>query len=175
MFQEFTVQLWALVSRCTKKFSLVWLDCWPWLLNVCKCVSDYLKNLPEDSDDYKDTQGTPSSFFTSVYCKPTWWCQWNGNMVCHVCDVHIFKFFYSFSCPCNSERGGQSCQRHHETRGENQQELVNQAYFVNMLIKCSIWVTDVFFSSQDNFQKLIQVQCSLNGQHEIVQPGRVRL
>ncbi|KAG7281048.1 hypothetical protein CRUP_016680 [Coryphaenoides rupestris] len=27
----------------------------------------------------------------------------------------------------------------------------------------------------DNFQKLIQVQCSLNGHHEIVQPGRVFL
>uniref|UniRef100_A0A671Y0C4 FYVE, RhoGEF and PH domain containing 6 n=1 Tax=Sparus aurata TaxID=8175 RepID=A0A671Y0C4_SPAAU len=27
----------------------------------------------------------------------------------------------------------------------------------------------------DNFQKLIQVQCSLNGQHEIVQPGRIFL
>ncbi|MEQ2193700.1 FYVE, RhoGEF and PH domain-containing protein 6 [Xenoophorus captivus] len=26
----------------------------------------------------------------------------------------------------------------------------------------------------DNFQKLIQVQCRLNGNHEIVQPGRVR-
>lgn len=30
------------------------------------------------------------------------------------------------------------------------------------------------FFHQDNFQKLIQVQCSLNGHHEIVQPGRVR-
>ena len=29
------------------------------------------------------------------------------------------------------------------------------------------------FFHQDNFQKLIQVQCSLNGHHEIVQPGRV--
>lgn len=27
---------------------------------------------------------------------------------------------------------------------------------------------------QDNFQKLMQVQYSLNGHHEIVQPGRVR-
>ncbi|XP_067358453.1 FYVE, RhoGEF and PH domain-containing protein 6-like isoform X1 [Channa argus] len=27
----------------------------------------------------------------------------------------------------------------------------------------------------DNFQKLIQVQCSLNGQHEVVQPGRIFL
>ncbi|XP_041650620.1 FYVE, RhoGEF and PH domain-containing protein 6-like [Cheilinus undulatus] len=27
----------------------------------------------------------------------------------------------------------------------------------------------------DNFQKLFQVQCSLNGQHEIVQPGRIFL
>lgn len=28
--------------------------------------------------------------------------------------------------------------------------------------------------TQDNFQKLMQVRCSLNGHHEIVQPGRVR-
>lgn len=32
----------------------------------------------------------------------------------------------------------------------------------------------LFFLSQDNFQKLIQVQCRLIGNHEIVQPGRVR-
>lgn len=29
------------------------------------------------------------------------------------------------------------------------------------------------FSLQDNFQKLMQIQYSLNGHHEIVQPGRV--
>lgn len=30
-----------------------------------------------------------------------------------------------------------------------------------------------YIFSQDNFQKLIQVQCRLNGHHEIVLPGRV--
>lgn len=34
--------------------------------------------------------------------------------------------------------------------------------------------TCAFLISQDNFQKLIQVQCRLIGNHEIVQPGRVR-
>nr|XP_020477451.1 FYVE, RhoGEF and PH domain-containing protein 6-like [Monopterus albus] len=32
-----------------------------------------------------------------------------------------------------------------------------------------------FMKQGDNFQKLIQVQCSLNGNHEIVQPGRIFL
>lgn len=39
----------------------------------------------------------------------------------------------------------------------------------------STFIYSFVFESQDNFQKLIQVQCRLNGHHEVVQPGRVRL
>uniref|UniRef100_A0A671XZH5 FYVE, RhoGEF and PH domain containing 6 n=1 Tax=Sparus aurata TaxID=8175 RepID=A0A671XZH5_SPAAU len=66
-------------------------------------LTDYLKNLSEDSEDYKDTQAA----------------------------LAIVK------------------------------EVANHA---NDIMK-----------QGDNFQKLIQVQCSLNGQHEIVQPGRIFL
>ncbi|CAN9508484.1 unnamed protein product [Ophioblennius macclurei] len=66
-------------------------------------LTDYLKNLPEDSEDYKDTQAALS----------------------------IVK------------------------------EVANHA---NDIMK-----------QGDNFQKLMQIQYSLNGQHEIVQPGRVFL
>ncbi|KAM3608591.1 uncharacterized protein V6R79_001337 [Siganus canaliculatus] len=66
-------------------------------------LTDYLKNLSEDSDDYKDTQAA----------------------------LVIVK------------------------------EVANHA---NDIMK-----------QGDNFQKLIQVQCSLNGHHEIVQPGRIFL
>lgn len=66
-------------------------------------LTDYLKNLPEDSSDYKDTQ----------------------------------------------------------TALEVVKEVANHA---NDIMK-----------QGDNFQKLMQVQCSLNGHHEIVQPGRVFL
>lgn len=66
-------------------------------------LTDYLKNLSEDSDDYKDTQDA----------------------------LAIVK------------------------------EVANHA---NDIMK-----------QGDNFQKLIQVQCSLNGHHEIVQPGRIFL
>lgn len=66
-------------------------------------LTDYLKNLSEDSDDYKDTQAA----------------------------LAIVK------------------------------EVANHA---NDIMK-----------QGDNFQKLIQVQCSLNGHHEIVQPGRIFL
>ncbi|XP_056138431.1 FYVE, RhoGEF and PH domain-containing protein 6-like [Lampris incognitus] len=66
-------------------------------------LTDYLKNLPQDSVDYKDTQAA----------------------------LAIVK------------------------------EVANHA---NDIMK-----------QGDNFQKLIQVQCSLNGHHEIVQPGRVFL
>ncbi|KAM4618581.1 FYVE, RhoGEF and PH domain-containing protein 6-like [Polymixia lowei] len=66
-------------------------------------LTDYLKNLPLDSADYKDTQAA----------------------------LGIVK------------------------------EVANHA---NDIMK-----------QGDNFQKLIQVQCSLNGHHEIVQPGRVFL
>ncbi|KAM7396941.1 hypothetical protein PAMP_019944 [Pampus punctatissimus] len=66
-------------------------------------LTDYLKNLSEDSDDYKDTQAA----------------------------LGIVK------------------------------EVANHA---NDIMK-----------QGDNFQKLIQVQCSLNGHHEIVQPGRIFL
>ncbi|XP_036963179.1 FYVE, RhoGEF and PH domain-containing protein 6-like isoform X2 [Acanthopagrus latus] len=66
-------------------------------------LTDYLKNLSEDSEDYKDTQAA----------------------------LVIVK------------------------------EVANHA---NDIMK-----------QGDNFQKLIQVQCSLNGQHEIVQPGRIFL
>uniref|UniRef100_A0A8D0D1H1 FYVE, RhoGEF and PH domain containing 6 n=1 Tax=Sander lucioperca TaxID=283035 RepID=A0A8D0D1H1_SANLU len=66
-------------------------------------LTDYLKNLSEDSDDYKDTQAA----------------------------LVIVK------------------------------EVANHA---NNIMK-----------QGDNFQKLIQVQCSLNGHHEIVQPGRIFL
>ncbi|KAG7522925.1 FYVE, and PH domain-containing 6-like [Solea senegalensis] len=66
-------------------------------------LTDYLKNLSEDSDDYKDTQAA----------------------------LALVK------------------------------EVANHA---NDIMK-----------QGDNFQKLIQVQCSLNGHHEIVQPGRVFL
>ncbi|XP_071351061.1 FYVE, RhoGEF and PH domain-containing protein 6-like isoform X1 [Trachinotus anak] len=65
--------------------------------------TDYLKNLSEDSDDYKDTQAA----------------------------LALVK------------------------------EVANHA---NDIMK-----------QGDNFQKLIQVQCSLNGHHEIVQPGRIFL
>ncbi|XP_017158179.1 FYVE, RhoGEF and PH domain-containing protein 6 [Poecilia reticulata] len=66
-------------------------------------LTDYLKNLPEDSEDYKDTQTALS----------------------------VVK------------------------------EVANHA---NDIMK-----------QGDNFQKLMQIQYSLNGQHEIVQPGRVFL
>ncbi|KAK3544634.1 hypothetical protein QTP86_019120 [Hemibagrus guttatus] len=66
-------------------------------------LTDYLKNLPEDSSDYKDTQTA----------------------------LGVVK------------------------------EVANHA---NDIMK-----------QGDNFQKLMQVQCSLNGHHEIVQPGRVFL
>ncbi|XP_034074705.1 FYVE, RhoGEF and PH domain-containing protein 6-like isoform X1 [Gymnodraco acuticeps] len=66
-------------------------------------LTDYLKNLSEDSDDYKDTQAA----------------------------LVIVK------------------------------EVANHA---NDIMK-----------QGDNFQKLIQVQCRLNGHHEIVQPGRIFL
>ncbi|XP_062277515.1 FYVE, RhoGEF and PH domain-containing protein 6-like [Scomber scombrus] len=66
-------------------------------------LTDYLKNLSDDSDDYKDTQAA----------------------------LGIVK------------------------------EVANHA---NDIMK-----------QGDNFQKLIQVQCSLNGHHEIVQPGRIFL
>uniref|UniRef100_G3Q9E4 FYVE, RhoGEF and PH domain containing 6 n=1 Tax=Gasterosteus aculeatus aculeatus TaxID=481459 RepID=G3Q9E4_GASAC len=66
-------------------------------------LTDYLKNLPEDSEDYKDTQAA----------------------------LGIVK------------------------------EVANHA---NDIMK-----------QGDNFQKLMQIQYSLNGQHEIVQPGRVFL
>ncbi|XP_067446279.1 FYVE, RhoGEF and PH domain-containing protein 6-like [Thunnus thynnus] len=66
-------------------------------------LTDYLKNLSEDLDDYKDTQAA----------------------------LGIVK------------------------------EVANHA---NDIMK-----------QGDNFQKLIQVQCSLNGHHEIVQPGRIFL
>ncbi|XP_044049424.1 FYVE, RhoGEF and PH domain-containing protein 6-like [Siniperca chuatsi] len=66
-------------------------------------LTDYLKNLAEDSGDYKDTQAA----------------------------LAIVK------------------------------EVANHA---NDIMK-----------QGDNFQKLIQVQCSLNGHHEIVQPGRIFL
>ncbi|XP_039989502.1 FYVE, RhoGEF and PH domain-containing protein 6-like isoform X2 [Xiphias gladius] len=66
-------------------------------------LTDYLKNLNEDSDDYKDTQAA----------------------------LALVK------------------------------EVANHA---NDIMKHG-----------DNFQKLIQVQCSLNGHHEIVQPGRIFL
>ncbi|XP_037837221.1 FYVE, RhoGEF and PH domain-containing protein 6 isoform X2 [Kryptolebias marmoratus] len=66
-------------------------------------LTDYLKNLPEDSEDYKDTQAA-------------------------LCIV---------------------------------KEVANHA---NDIMK-----------QGDNFQKLMQIQYSLNGQHEIVQPGRVFL
>ncbi|KAK2842471.1 hypothetical protein Q5P01_012671 [Channa striata] len=66
-------------------------------------LTDYLKNLPEHSNDYKDTQAA----------------------------LALVK------------------------------EVANHA---NDIMK-----------QGDNFQKLIQVQCSLNGQHEIVQPGRIFL
>ncbi|XP_020514107.2 FYVE, RhoGEF and PH domain-containing protein 6 [Labrus bergylta] len=66
-------------------------------------LTDYLKNLSEDSADYKDTQAA----------------------------LGIVK------------------------------EVANHA---NDIMK-----------QGDNFQKLIQVQCSLNGHHEIVQPGRIFL
>lgn len=36
------------------------------------------------------------------------------------------------------------------------------------------WILTHILFIQDNFQKLMQVQYSLNGHHEIVQPGRVR-
>ncbi|XP_037316914.2 FYVE, RhoGEF and PH domain-containing protein 6 [Pungitius pungitius] len=66
-------------------------------------LTDYLKNLPEDSEDYKDTQAA----------------------------LGVVK------------------------------EVANHA---NDIMK-----------QGDNFQKLMQIQYSLNGQHEIVQPGRVFL
>lgn len=66
-------------------------------------LTDYLKNLPEDSEDYKDTQAA-------------------------LCIV---------------------------------KEVANHA---NDIMK-----------QGDNFQKLMQIQYSLNGHHEIVQPGRVFL
>lgn len=34
-------------------------------------------------------------------------------------------------------------------------------------------LNSVLLCFQDNFQKLMQIQYSLNGHHEIVQPGRV--
>lgn len=44
---------------------------------------------------------------------------------------HIwFSHFCPLSCPCNSERGGQSCQRHHETRGESLQEIGHLRYLL---------------------------------------------
>lgn len=66
-------------------------------------LTDYLKNLSEDSDDYKDTQAALATV----------------------------------------------------------KEVANHA---NDIMK-----------QGDNFQKLIQVQCRLNGHHEIVQPGRIFL
>ncbi|XP_075945436.1 FYVE, RhoGEF and PH domain-containing protein 6-like [Anarhichas minor] len=66
-------------------------------------LTDYLKNLSEDSLDYKDTQAA----------------------------LEIVK------------------------------EVANHA--------------NDFMKQGDNFQKLIQVQCSLNGHHEVVQPGRIFL
>lgn len=51
-----------------------------------------------------------------------------------------------------------------------------RAYKEIRLALLTVHVANVqlFFLSQDNFQKLIQVQCRLIGNHEIVQPGRVR-
>lgn len=43
-----------------------------------------------------------------------------------------------------------------------------------LLCLCSL-LRIFFFLFKDNFQKLMQVQCSLNGHHEIVQPGRVHV
>ncbi|KAF3855030.1 hypothetical protein F7725_023085 [Dissostichus mawsoni] len=74
-------------------------------------LTDYLKNLSEDSEDYKDTQAA----------------------------LVIVK------------------------------EVANHA---NDIMKQGLLMSLCIF---DNFQKLIQVQCRLNGHHEIVQPGRIFL
>uniref|UniRef100_A0A668A579 FYVE, RhoGEF and PH domain containing 6 n=1 Tax=Myripristis murdjan TaxID=586833 RepID=A0A668A579_9TELE len=77
-------------------------------------LTDYLKNLPEDSEDYKDTQAA----------------------------LGVVK------------------------------EVANHA---NDIMKQGFPPSLLASYSQDNFQKLMQIQYSLNGHHEIVQPGRVFL
>lgn len=42
-----------------------------------------------------------------------------------------------------------------------------------VLVLLELLLTRLVFLSQDNFQKLMHIQYSLNGHHEIVQPGRV--
>lgn len=87
--------------------------------------------------------------------------------------MHISYGIYlvPLSCSCYCERSGQSCQRHHEARGKIPSgPTVRQ----NMLILLNTCYGRSLFLHQDNFQKLIQVQCRLNGHQEIVQPGRVR-
>lgn len=83
----------------------------------------------------------------------------------------LFVCFFLLRCPRNSEGSGQSCQWHHETRGKCLHG--NQFCFAHHA-RCSCPPVLFFSISQDNFQKLIQVQCRLIGNHEIVQPGRVR-
>lgn len=60
-------------------------------------------------------------------------------------------------------------------------DIMKQGVRANMGITSALLISHIahlqlcFFGiSQDNFQKLIQVQCRLIGNHEIVQPGRVR-
>lgn len=113
--------------------------------------------------------------FQNMCCTLTSGHQWNIKH-CHK-FMHVLHF-YPLSCPCYCEGSGQSCKWYYETRGETQQQIqqlfkswlffsINASDVLIMLTTLCMW--------QDNFQKLIQVQCSLNGQHEIVQPGRVRL
>lgn len=71
------------LSACNPMYWLVHLlDFWSGISNGCNCVPDYLKNLSEDSEDYKDTQGkTRSSFYI---------LKWNENGFHLISDFHIF-------------------------------------------------------------------------------------
>lgn len=55
------------------------------------CISDYLKNLSEDSNDYKDTQGKPRAFLHCIFILWThlmvsveWKCCLSHMWPCHI-------------------------------------------------------------------------------------------
>lgn len=139
------------------------MDFWSFRL-IFMSLSDYLKNLPEDSSDYKDTQSKHTPFFLEMK---------HTRAGIHIMQLMVewknLCLFGLLSCSQCGERSGKPRERHHEARGKT----TNTAKPPPRPYKYEWLITRISFF-QDNFQKLMQVQYSLTGHHEIVQPGRVR-
>lgn len=126
--------------------------------------TDYLKNLSEDSADYKDTQGKVMAFVfrLKISLQPLWLSCKNR--------ASFFFFFYSDALAIVKEVANHA----NDIMKQGVRACMELTPALLIMYVAHVHLCLSFSNSQDNFQKLIQVQCRLIGNHEIVQPGRVR-